>query len=659
EVRAAFGSHNLRSIGYAVAYARSRGIPDHGYELQMLHGMAAPLHDAARHLGFRHRVYAPVGELVPGMAYLVRRLLENTSNESFVRAREADGRALDDLLRPPRVDALPPLELAPRRPTTTVSGPSPYSPEPVREWRRAPARAAMRAAVDRAAAGAVIEVPALVTGEEVRTAATIDSVDPGAVDRVVARSSDCGVAEVDAAVAAGVAAFDAWSSRPVAERGGVLFRAAAVLRGRRDELAALEVFEAGKPWAEADADVCEAIDFCEYYGREALRLEAGAADRVQSPPGEENRLRYRGKGVAAVIAPWNFPLAIPTGMVVAALVAGNPVVLKPAEQTPATAWALVDALRRAGAPDGVIQFLPGDGEVVGARLVEHPDTALIAFTGSRAVGLAIVEAAAVHRPGQRHLKRVVAELGGKNAVIVDADSDPDQVVPALVRSAFGFAGQKCSAASRAIVVGPAYDAIVERLAAAADEAILGHPSDPATLVGPVIDADAHARLLDATARAAGEGRVVSDRRRPPAGGFGEGAPVGQRGWYVAPTVVVDVDPATSTLWRDELFGPLLCVVRADDLDHALVLANDTEYALTAACFSRSPVNLRRAAAELRAGNVYLNRGTTGAVVGRQPFGGHGMSGIGSKAGGPDYLAQFADPRVVTENTVRQGFTPDA
>jgi RHH-type proline utilization regulon transcriptional repressor/proline dehydrogenase/delta 1-pyrroline-5-carboxylate dehydrogenase len=647
EVRAAFGSHNLRSIGYAVAYARSRGIADHGYELQMMHAMAAPLHDAARRLGFRHRVYAPVGELVPGMAYLVRRLLENTSNESFVRAREAEGRALDELLRPPRVDSLPSLDRADPRATTDVAALSPYAPEPLREWRRAPARAAMRTAVDHAGGARPIDVPALVGGDEVRTATTIDSVDPGNVERVVARSASCGVAEADAAVAAGVAAFGAWSARPVAERAGVLFRAAAVLRGRRDELAALEVFEAGKPWAEADADVCEAIDFCEYYGREALRLEAGAAARVQSPPGEENRLRYRGKGVAAVIAPWNFPLAIATGMVAAALVAGDPVVLKPAEQTPATAWALVEALRRAGAPDGVIQFLPGPGEVVGARLVEHPDTAVIAFTGSRAVGLGIVESAAVHRPGQRHIKRVVAELGGKNAVIVDADADPDQAVPALVRSAFGFAGQKCSAASRAIVVGPAYDAVVARLAAAADEAVLGHPSDPATLVGPVIDADAHARLRAAVATAAGEGRVAAGHR--------DGPP---QGWFVAPTVVVDVDPATSTLWRDELFGPVLCVVRADDLDHAIALANDTEYALTAGCFSRSPVNLRRAAAELRAGNVYLNRGTTGAVVGRQPFGGYALSGVGSKAGGPDYLLQFADPRVVTENTVRQGFAPD-
>ena len=379
-----------------------------------------------------------------------------------------------------------------------------------------------------------------------------------------------------------------------------------------------------------------------------MRFEAGAADRVQSPPGEENRLRYRGKGVAAVIAPWNFPLAIPAGMTTAAFVAGNPVILKPAEQSPATAAKLVEALVAAGAPPGVVQFLPGLGEEVGVRLVEHPDVAVIAFTGSKPVGLSIIAAAAQVRPGQRHIKRVVAELGGKNPVIIDADADPDQAVPGLIYSAFGYAGQKCSAASRAIVVGQAYDAVLDRLAAATAEVVVGHPSDPAVLVGPLIDADAAARLHAAAETAEREGRVVG--RWP-----GELAP---GGWFVRPMVVADVDPASSTLWRDEQFGPLLCVVRADDFDHALALANDTDYALTAGCWSRSPANLRRAAAELRAGNVYLNRATTGAVVGRQPFGGYGMSGVGSKAGGPDYLLQFCDPRVVTENTIRQGVVPE-
>jgi RHH-type proline utilization regulon transcriptional repressor/proline dehydrogenase/delta 1-pyrroline-5-carboxylate dehydrogenase len=448
-------------------------------------------------------------------------------------------------------------------------------------------------------------------------------------------------------VAAALAQTGRWRATPATERAAVLFRAADHLRRARNEIAALEVFEAGKPWDQADADVCEAIDFCEYYGREVLRLDAAAADLVQSPPGERNRLRYQGKGVAVVIAPWNFPLAIPCGMTAAALVAGNPVILKPAEQTPAVAWRLVEAFLAAGLPPGVLQLLPGLGEDVGARLVEHPDVAMIAFTGSRAVGLAINAAAAQHRPGQHHVKRVIAEMGGKNAIVVDADSDPDQAVPAVITSAFGFAGQKCSAASRVIVLDAVYDTFVARLAGATREVVVGHPSVMATKVGPVIDADANDRLAGAIAQAGTEARILVHREDVPSGG-----------WYVGPTLVEVDDPAHTTAAHDELFGPVLVVLRARDFDHAVALANDTDYALTAGVFSRSPAHIAQATAELRAGNVYVNRPTTGAVVGRQPFGGYGMSGVGSKAGGPDYLLQFLDPRVVTENTVRQGFAAD-
>jgi RHH-type proline utilization regulon transcriptional repressor/proline dehydrogenase/delta 1-pyrroline-5-carboxylate dehydrogenase len=650
EVRAAFGSHNIRSLAYAITYARSRGIPDAGYEIQMLYGMAEPMHAAIKRLGMRLRVYAPVGELVPGMAYLVRRLLENTSNESFVRHRFAEGRTLDELLRAPRVDELPALATAEPRPPTEASAPSPYSPEPVREWRRAGARTAFSAAVQRLDAdldGGPHDVHAHIDGERVRTAAAIESVDPGDHDRVVAVSASCTAADADEAVAAARRVADEWRQTPARERAAVLFRAAAWLRDRRDELGALQVFEAGKPWDQADADVCEAIDFCEYYGREVLRLEAGAAERVQSPPGETNVLTYQGKGVTAVISPWNFPLAIPTGMTVAALVAGNPVILKPAEQTPLVASKIVEALLAAGAPRGTIQFLPGIGEDVGARLVEHPDVATIVFTGSKAVGLHINATAAVHRPGQRQVKRVVAEMGGKNAMVVDADADPDQAVPAVVLSAFGYAGQKCSAASRLIVLDPVYDSFVERLVGAAREIPLGHPRHMHVKVGPVIDADAYKRVTTVVERAPDEGTVLLRRDDVPEGG-----------WFIGPTIVADVDPATSSLAREEIFGPVLTVLRARDIDHAVELANDTEYALTAGIFSRSPANIRRMAAELRAGNVYVNRHITGAVVGRQPFGGFGMSGVGSKAGGPDYLLQFLDPRVITENTVRQGFAPE-
>jgi RHH-type proline utilization regulon transcriptional repressor/proline dehydrogenase/delta 1-pyrroline-5-carboxylate dehydrogenase len=310
------------------------------------------------------------------------------------------------------------------------------------------------------------------------------------------------------------------------------------------------------------------------------------------------------------------------------------------------AWRLIEALVAGGAPAGVVQFLPGLGEVVGARLVEHPEAAVIAFTGSRAVGLAINQQAAVTPPGQRHVKRVIAEMGGKNALIVDDDADPDQAVPGVVASAFGYAGQKCSAASRLIVVGSIYDHLVERVVGATRELLVGHPSRPEVQVGPVIDEEAHKRVLRWVEEAPQQGRIL-----------GQHDDVPEAGYFVAPTVV-EVDDPDAPIAREEIFGPVLTVLRAHDLDAAIEIANRSEYALTAGIYSRSPANIARAAAELRAGNVYINRHITGAVVGRQPFGGFGMSGVGSKAGGPDYLHQFLDPRVITENTLRQGFTPE-
>lgn len=640
EVRAAFASHNLRSLAYAIEYGRESGVPDDGYEIQVLHGMAEPLHHAIRRMGFRLRVYCPVGELVPGMAYLVRRLLENTSNESFVRHRFAEGDDLDTLIAAPAVDVLPEIEPVARE-RTDAADPTPYEPEPVREWRRRPPREAFAAAVAHAGDAPLLDVPAVIGGERVRTTATIDSVDPGRPDRVVARAAACGVAEADAAVAAAVAARPAWRRAPAVERAGVLFRAAAWMRERRDALAARQVHEAGKPWDQADADVCEAIDFCEYYGRQALTLDEGGV--VQSPPGEANRLRYEGKGVTAVIAPWNFPLAIPMGMTAAALAVGNPVVLKPAEQSPGVAWSIVEAFEHAGLPAGVLGFVPGLGEDVGARLVAHPEVAVVSFTGSRAVGLAINAAAAVVQPGQTLVKKVIAEMGGKNALVVDADVDPDQVVPIALRSAFAYAGQKCSALSRLIVLDRAWDVVVPRLVAATAELVVGPAAEMGTQVGPVIDAEAHDRLLGVIASASDHGTVALARTDVPT-----------HGYYVGPTVVTDVDPA-SPLARDEHFGPVLAVLRATDLDHALALAADTPYALTAGVCSRSPSTVERCLAELRAGNVYVNRDITGAVVGRHPFGGFGLSGLGSKAGGPDHLLQLVDARASSENTVRQGF----
>jgi RHH-type proline utilization regulon transcriptional repressor/proline dehydrogenase/delta 1-pyrroline-5-carboxylate dehydrogenase len=426
----------------------------------------------------------------------------------------------------------------------------------------------------------------------------------------------------------------------------VLFKAAEIMRGELAQLAALETFEAGKTIREADGDVTEAIDFLEYYGREMLRLDVPR--RMGRLPGELNHLSYQARGVAVVIAPWNFPLAILTGMTSAALVAGNTVVVKPAGPTPLIGAQLARILRAAGAPPGTVNLLPGPGKEIGEALVAHPEVHLIAFTGSRPVGLRIM-ARAIEQPGRAWIKRVIAELGGKNAIIVDADADLDVAVLETVVSAFGYQGQKCSACSRVIVLQQAYDEFLERLVEATRSLVVGPPDDPATRVGPVISAAAKATIEGYIEQGRREATLALATPEPP-GGWPDG------GFYVGPHIFTDVDPG-ATIAQEEIFGPVLAVMKARDLDQALEIANGTSYALTGGLISRSPATIARVRREFRVGNLYINRGITGAMVERQPFGGFKMSGIGSKAGGPDYLLQFLEPRVVTENTLRRGFAP--
>jgi RHH-type proline utilization regulon transcriptional repressor/proline dehydrogenase/delta 1-pyrroline-5-carboxylate dehydrogenase len=632
DVRPAFATHNIRSLAYAIAATRGRGLHDTAVELQLLYGMAEPVHAALRKLGVRVRAYAPIGELVGGMAYLVRRLLENTANESFLRHRFAEHRDLDELIAPP--DPSPPLSPPP---------PEGFVNEPVLEWRRGDARERFGSAVAKTFSADAFEAPVLIGGRKIRTVETIVSTDPAEPSRVVCTSGRATAADAELAIELAVRAQPQWATRGKPGRADVLRRAAAIMRSRRDELAALEVLEAGKPWAQADGDVCEAIDFCEYYAREALRLARGA--HVEQVPGEANFHAYRPRGVVAVISPWNFPLAIPCGMVTAALAGGNAVMFKPAEQTPGIAYRLTQILHEAGVPADVLAFLPGIGEEVGARLVDHPDTSVIAFTGSKDVGLHIVERAGITAPTQRHVKRVVAEMGGKNAIVVDTDADLDVAVPAVIESAFGYAGQKCSAASRVIGVGPIYDTLVQRIVEASRIVPVGSPREMSTVVGPVIDEDAWKKVRRYQEIAREEGDVVLQREDVP-----------RDGWFVGPTVAELASPSARVA-TDEIFGPLLACLRADDFDHAIEIANATPYALTGGVFSRSPARIRHAMHAMRAGNIYVNRAITGAMVGRQPFGGFGLSGAGTKAGGADYLLQFVDPYVVTENTIRQGFAP--
>jgi RHH-type proline utilization regulon transcriptional repressor/proline dehydrogenase/delta 1-pyrroline-5-carboxylate dehydrogenase len=658
-LRPALGSHNLRSLAHGMAVAEHLGVAKSSLEMQMLYGMGDPEKRAVTDAGWRLRVYMPYGQLVPGMAYLVRRLLENSSNDSFLRAGFVQHVPAEVLLKPPRPPAPEPLSTAPPLPTrdTVVveevgeGSAEVFRNEPLTDFANPGGRRAMADALGRFIAGldrsGAAIVPVVIDGHRSAVFPTIDRCDPSDTSRLVARVSMPPAAEATRAVEAAARGMPAWRATPVATRAATLRRAAGILRRRRFDLAALQVHEVGKTWREADADVAEAIDFCEYYAREALLF---ARPRAVDVPGEENVTGVLPRGVCVVIAPWNFPLAILAGMTTAALVTGNTVVMKPAEQSSLTGLRLHEVLVEAGIPPEALQFLPGRGEDVGPALVTHPATSLVAFTGSRRVGLGINRAAAVaiaDRGGGGMIPRIIAELGGKNAIIVDDDADLDEAVVAVVQSAFGFQGQKCSACSRVIVLDQVHDAFVAKLGPAVRSLAVGPAAEPGTRVGPLVDEEARDRVR----RAIDAGRAAA--RELVAVDVGE---IGKRGWFVGPTVFTAVDPA-GPLGQEEFFGPVLAVIRARDFRDAIAIANGTDYALTAGVFSRSPANLDLARRDLEAGNVYLNRGITGALVARQPFGGYRMSGIGSKAGGPDYLLQFTLPRTVTENTLRRGFAP--
>jgi RHH-type transcriptional regulator, proline utilization regulon repressor / proline dehydrogenase / delta 1-pyrroline-5-carboxylate dehydrogenase len=684
----ALGSHNIRSIAHALAWREHLGLPQNALEFQLLYGMAGPLATALAERGERVRIYMPIGELIPGMSYLVRRLLENTSNESFLRRGFGAGASPAVLLAPPNSsgggdrgsgrggagDEEAPgrrgeeargrggeeAREAPGRRSVGARGGSGEggSQSDVRagdegEFRNTPradfADAEERLRLERALAHVRGQFggyyPLLIAGERVETAESIVSVNPARPDAVVGRTACATVADLDRAVAAARRAFPDWRALGAPARARLLQRAARLMRERRADLTAWIILEAGKPWREADGDVAEAVDFLEYYSREAVRLQA--PQRLGALPGEINEYRREPRGVVGVIAPWNFPLAILTGMSSAALATGNTVVMKPAQATSVIAAQLAAILVEAGLPPGVVNYLPGPGGMLGERLARHPDVTMIAFTGSREVGVHLYATAAELPPGAWHLKRVVAELGGKNAIVVDDDADLDEATQGIVLSAFGYAGQKCSACSRVIAVGGIYDRLLERLVEAVRTLPFGPADHPATVVGPVIDAGAQKKVQGYLETGAEEARPALRREVPP-------ALVQSGGYYVPPAIFAEVPP-DSRLAREEIFGPVLSALRAADFEQALQLAMESEYALTGGVFSRSPGHLALAEERFRVGDLYLNRGITGAIVGRQPFGGRQLSGVGYQAGGPDYLLQFLETRTISENTLRRGF----
>jgi len=653
-VTAAFGSHNVRSIAHAQVFADELGIDRSRFEFQLLYGMAGPIKRALVELGYRVREYCPLGELLPGMAYLVRRLLENTSNEGFLRAKFAENVSAAELLRNP--DELIKKDGAARSVACvqdrqrkndasldTASGDI-YENSPLVNFVCKESQDKMRSALREVRSRFGEKYPLVIGGEKVWTDQLTPSLNPSAPTEIVGYAAKAGIPEAERAVKAARAAFRKWSRTPFEERARLVERAAEILERRRFELSALEVFEVAKAWSEADADIREAIDFCRFYAQQMRRL--GRPKLTQQVPGEESYHHYWPRGVAFVVAPWNFPIAILCGMTSAALVTGNTVIMKPSEQSIICGAMLMQVFEEAGVPPGVLNFLSGHGSVIGAHLVDHKDVDLIAFTGSREVGLKIWESAGVTRPGQRELKRVVCEMGGKNAMIVDSDADLDEAIGYSIYSAFGYQGQKCSALSRLILLEENHDRVLERLIPAAASLRVGDPEEPGIMVGPVIDESAYRRILDYIEIGKSEATLAYQAKEVP-----------PHGYFVPPTIFTEVKP-DMRIAREEIFGPVLSILKARDLDEALEVANGTDYALTGGFFSRSPANIERVKAQLEAGNVYINRSCTGAIVGRHPFGGFKMSGGGTKAGGEDYLLHFLLPRVVTENITRHGLAPE-
>ncbi|RED57155.1 L-glutamate gamma-semialdehyde dehydrogenase [Cohnella lupini] len=509
-----------------------------------------------------------------------------------------------------------------------------YRNEPFTDFGREHNRLAFQQALDLVKSQFGKSYGILIGGETIHTAKTISSINPAKKDEVLGFVSQADIGLAEKAMATAAEAFESWKTVPASERARYIYKTAAILRRRKHEFSAWMVYEAGKSWQEADIDTAEGIDFLEFYGREMERLaERQPLERIQ---GEDNELAYIPLGVGVIIPPWNFPLAIMAGMTTSAIVTGNTVVLKPASPTPVIAAKFIEILAEAGVPDGVVQYLPGAGGEVGDYLVDHPLTRFVSFTGSRDVGLRINERAAKTQPGQKWIKRVVAEMGGKDTIVVDADCDLDLAAESIVLSAFGFSGQKCSACSRAVIVEEAYETVAEKVRARAASLTMGDPTDYSNYMGPVIDEKAYRKITEYIAIGNEEGKLLQ--------GGGAGS---QAGYFIEPTVFGDVTP-TARIAQEEIFGPVVALIRARDFDEALDIANNTEYGLTGAVISRNRERLAKARETFHVGNLYFNRKCTGALVGVHPFGGFNMSGTDSKAGGRDYLLLFLQAKLVSE-----------
>lgn len=641
KIKPAFASHNIRSISAVIALSEELGVSRENFEFQLLYGMGDPIKKALVEMGYRVRVYAPFGKLIPGMGYLVRRILENTSNNSFLMKSFFHDEPIDELLKTPHIDT----ENGELQCEHDKMSKDRLKLEPLLDFSFIKNREKMSDALNEVKSETGKSFPLVIGGKRIMKRNFIVSLNPSNPEEIVGRVSQSTRADVGKAIESASKALTKWHHTPAEKRCEYILKTAELMRRERFNLAALEVLECGKPIKEADADVCEAIDYLEYYSAEMTRL---SEKRILDPnPGEVNEYSYIPRGVTAIISPWNFPLAILAGMATASLVAGNTVIMKPAEQSPVIAYKFYELLEASGIPAGVVNYLPGFGSDVGEYLVKHHGIDLVAFTGSKEVGLKINKLCANTGRKQKNIKKVIAEMGGINALIIDSDADIDEAVKAVLFSAFSYQGQKCSACSRLIVLDEIYDKFIERLVESTGSLKIGPADDPAVFIGPLIDADALSKVKSFIEKGKKEARLLYET---------PSSLIPAKGYFAGP-VIFECKDSSPLIAREEIFGPVLSLFRARNIDSAIRLANDSVFALTGGIISRSPANIEKVKSSLEAGNIYINRKITGAVVGRQPFGGYKLSGVGSKAGGPDYLLQFLIPKTVSENIMRHGYAP--
>ena len=637
-IHTAIATHNPRSIAFSMTLINQLNLNNDQFEFQMLYGMADALKPALIKLGFRLRIYVPYGETLPGMAYLVRRLLENSSSQNLINSgfgQQNKPLHSDSFNAPVATQQTIHLKSIDKKRFKNFSFLRFIDKKQSHQFQDN---------INQVKNKLGDKYPLIINGKNIFTDVTITSYNPANPLQIIGSVSSANHNFADQALTAADKTFKIWSNTPVRQRADYLRRVAALLSKRRMEFAAWEIFEAGKNWQEADADVCEAIDFLNYYALQAEIISKGENINIS---GEFNHINYRACGVCLIISPWNFPLAIMCGMLSAAIVTGNTCILKPSSLTPVVAAKFMQLWQEVNIPDGVINFLPGSGKVVGEYLARKPNVNIISFTGSQQVGTNLLKIAARIQPEQSHIKKVIAEMGGKNTIIVDNDADLDDAVLGVVHSAFCFQGQKCSATSRVIVVGNIYKTFVKRLIETTSSLTSGSPENPFNLLGPVIDKNSYDRITN----------IIKLGQQTATLHNYEAATDTENGYFIKPCIFTDVDPL-SPLAQEEIFGPVLSVIKADDFISAINIANNTRYALTGGIYSRQPSHIEYAQKEFYVGNLYINRKTTGAMVHRQPFGGFKMSGTGNKAGGESYLHQFMDAYCITENTLRRGFAPD-